>query len=170
MNAIVILLRLVHIVAGVFWVGALITMTGFIQPAAKAIGPDGGKFMQQLVGPSRLSFFMSLAAPLTTLAGLALYWLDSGFRIEWILTPTGLGFTIGGLTGIAALLSGFAVMKPTSDRVAALGKEMQTAGGPPSPTQVTEMQALQEKMRLGGRWVAALLVIAVIAMAIARYL
>jgi uncharacterized membrane protein len=170
MDAITIVLRLIHIFAGVFWAGSTLTLAGFVEPAARAAGPEGARFIQRLAGQTRFTFFAGLAAPLTILAGLALYWRDSGLRPEWILTPSGLGFTVGGLAGIIAFVLGFAVMAPTSGQVAALGKEMQAAGGPPNPAQVTKMQALQEKLHNGGIWEAVLLAIAVIAMATARYL
>jgi uncharacterized membrane protein len=170
MNILVILLRLIHIAAGVFWVGGSVVMVSFVQPTAAAIGPEGAKFMQRFAGPSRFPFFMNLAAPLTTLAGLILYWMDSGFRTEWIVTGPGLGFTLGGLVGIAAFVLGVAVMRPTTEQMAALGKEMQTAGGPPTPIQLSQMQMLQNRLHQGGLLGAILLVVAVTAMSVARYL
>ena len=170
MNIVTVLLRLIHIVAGVFWVGGSVIMIGFVEPTVAAIGPDGAKFMQRFAGPSRFPLFMNLAAPLTTLAGLVLYWMDSGFRIEWIVTRSGLGFTAGGVAGVAALILGAVVMGPTSAQMAALGQEMQVAGGPPTPVQVSRMRMLQDKLHQGGLWGAILLVVAVAAMSVARYL
>jgi uncharacterized membrane protein len=170
MNAITIILRLIHIFAGVFWVGSSLTLVGFVEPAARAIGPEGAKFMQRLTGQTRFTFFAALSAPLTVLAGLVLYWQDSGFRPEWILTPSGLGFTVGGLAGIAAFVLGAAIIGPTAGQIAALGKEIQAAGGPPTPAQATKMHTLQEKLHRIGVWGAALLALAVVAMATARYL
>ena len=170
MDIVTVLLRLTHIVAGMFWVGGSVMTVGFIQPTVAAIGPEGTKFMQRFTGPSRFPFFMNLAAPLTTLAGLVLYWMDSGFRVEWIATGPGLGFTIGGVIGIAALVLGAVVMSPTSAQMAALGKEMQMAGGPPTPAQASRMRMLQNKFHQGGQWGATLLVVALAAMSVARYL
>jgi uncharacterized membrane protein len=170
MDTVMIFLRLVHILGGIFWAGGAIITAGFILPTVRAIGPEGSRFMQRFAGPSRFAFFMSLAAPLTTLAGLVLYWKDSGFRIEWIVTRAGLGYTVGGLAGIAALVLGLAVMSPTTTRVEALGKEMQAGGRPPTPAQLAQMQALQEGLRASGIWGAILLIIAVVAMSVARYL
>ena len=88
---------------------------------------------------------MNIVAPLTTLAGLVLYWMDSGFRIQWIVARPGLGVTAGGPAGIAAFVPGVEVMRPTTEQMTALGKEMQL-------------------------WGAILLVVAVTAMSVARYL
>jgi len=170
MNIVTVLLRLIHIVAGMFWVGGSVMMVGFVQPTVAAMGPEGAKFMQRFAGPSRFPLFMNLAAPLTTLAGLALYWMDSGFRVEWIVTGPGLGFTVGGVAGIAAFILGAVVMGPTSAQMAALGKEIQVAGGPPTPAQASRMRTLQGKFHQGGLWGAILLIVALGAMSVARYL
>lgn len=165
-----ILVRLIHIFAGVFWAGTAIALAGFIAPTARDLGAEGGKFVQRLVGPGRLSFFMDLAALSTTLSGLLLYWRDSGFHIEWIASKAGVGFTLGSLAGVATFALGLAVMKPTAARVKALGTALQAAGGPPTPGQMSEMQALQEKLAMGGLWGAVLLAVAVMAMSVSRYL
>jgi len=47
---------------------------------------------------------------------------------------------------------------------------MQASGGPPTDTQKAEMNVLQGKMQSAFRMVAVLLLIAVAAMASARYL
>ena len=49
-----ILLRLIHIVAGVFWAGTMMTIAWFLLPAAQALGQPGGAFMQQLMFGQRL--------------------------------------------------------------------------------------------------------------------
>src|SRR2546421_472456 len=37
------LLRLTHILAGVFWVGAIFLIAGFLLPTARATGREGGR-------------------------------------------------------------------------------------------------------------------------------
>jgi uncharacterized membrane protein len=39
------LLRIIHIVAGVFWVGGTLIMTFFVAPAIGATGESGQKFV-----------------------------------------------------------------------------------------------------------------------------
>jgi uncharacterized membrane protein len=170
MDILLIVMRLIHILAGVFWVGGALFIAVFVEPTARALGPDGGKFMQHMVGARRLSTLMALAAVLTVLAGLWLYWRASlGFALAWILAPSGLTLTIGALAGILGAVVGGAGTGRTSARMAALGRAMQAAGGPPQPAQLAEMQALQARLRQVGVWNAVLLVIAVAGMAMARY-
>jgi len=40
----VLILRLIHIGAGAFWVGAVFLNVLFLQPTAMALGPEGGCF------------------------------------------------------------------------------------------------------------------------------
>jgi uncharacterized membrane protein len=165
------LLRLVHVLSGIAWVGSALFIVVFLEPAISATGPNGAKVMAELMQHRRLSQFMSLAALATIVAGLILFWSDSsGLQVGWMTAGEGLGLTIGGLAGLAAFVLGLAIQVPTTGRIAALGKEMQSAGGPPAPAQLAEMQRLQERMAAGGRWGLALMAISVIAMTVAENL
>jgi len=166
-----IVLRIVHILAGVFWAGAAIMLAAFLEPTARALGPDGGKFMQRLTGQMRLTFFILLAASLNVLSGLGLYWLLSGgFQVRWITSSLGLSLTIGALAAIVTFILGLTVTRPALLRMGALGRAIQSAEGPPTPEQMAEMQALQKRLATAGRIGAVLLVIAVIGMSVARYI
>ena len=133
MTILFISLRLIHILAGTFWVGAAVVTTVFLMPAARAMGPEGGKFLQFVLGKSRMSNYISLSTILTTLSGIAFYWMVSGgLRSAWVFTSSGSIFTIGSMTGIAAVILGGVVTAPTAARMEALSKEMQSAGGHPS--------------------------------------
>lgn len=167
MNILFITLRLIHILAGTFWVGAAVVTTAFLMPAARAIGPEGGKFVQFILGKQRMSIYISLSAILTTLTGIALYWITSGgLQSAWIFTSAGLIITIGAITGIAAAILGGTVTAPTAARMEALSKEMQSAGGPPKPEQLAQLQGLQKRLGQAGLWGTILLVITIVTMAI----
>lgn len=170
MDIFLIALRLIHILAGIFWAGSAIITAAFLTPAVRAMGPDGGKFMQQLVGKQKFSMYLSLAAWSSTLAGIILYWRASlGFEIAWMLAPSGFTFTLGALAGIATVLLGQFVNAPTAARMSALAKEIQSAGAPPKPAQIAEMQKLQTRLGQAGVVAAILLIISAGAMAMARY-
>ena len=47
-DASVVFLRIVHIVAGVVWVGSLFVVVVFVQPSATALGAAGAPFMSEL--------------------------------------------------------------------------------------------------------------------------
>lgn len=171
MDIVVLVLRLLHIFGGVFWVGGTFMLAGFIEPSVRATGPEGGKFMQRLAGQSGFTQAMSVAAVANVLAGLLLYWRDSGgLQLAWITTGTGLTFTLGGLMGIVAAVIGFGVTGANAGKLAALGKQIAAAGGPPTPAQLSQVQALQEKLRQGGQINTVVMIVVLLCMSLARYL
>ena len=169
MDIYVIVLRIVHIFAGVFWVGAAWMIAGFLNPTAKQTGPAGQPFMQKLF-QGRLSMVISAAAGLNVLAGALLYWKDSaGFRLVWIGTPVGIGFTAGAVVGLIAFGIGTGVTGPAARKLAALGMTIQTGGKPPTAEQGVALQKLQQKLSVTAQWTAVLVALALFFMATARY-
>jgi len=171
MDLYVIVLRIVHIFGAVFWAGTAFLTTGYVGPAVTAAGPEGGKFMQALLGQTRFLRAIAAAAGLTAVSGLLLYWRASGgLRLAWIGTGTGLGFTIGGLAGLTASGIGIGVQNRGSRALVALWKAVQASGAPPTSEQAAQMQAHQKAIAQGGQWAAILLIIAILGMATAQYL
>jgi len=170
-TTITIVLRLIHILAGAFWVGAIIFMTVFLMPTLRAIGPAGGPVMQQLVQVRRLPIYMMGAPLLTVLSGVTLYWRDSnGIDSAWLHSGTGRMFGLGGLLAIVAVVLGMTIVSPSAKRMGALAAAIQGAGRPPSPEQVAEVQQLQSRLSGFMAVVMVLVVLAAATMAIARYM
>jgi uncharacterized membrane protein len=166
LNVLILVLRLVHIVAGVFWVGGALLITFFLTPAVGAAGEAGQKVMQQLVGKVQLTARMTAASVLTVLAGAILYWIDShGFTSPWTTSGAGLGFGIGAVFALIGF--GFGAMVGRTAK--AIAKVAAQAGGKPGPDQLSRMQALQQKMGMYGLISSTTLIVAVVCMATARY-
>ena len=164
-------LRFVHIVGGVFWVGAVFLMVGFIFPTVRETGPTGGRFMQELMQRRRLSVFMNSAAGLTMLSGFIMYGrITAATNGAWAGTRAGMTLGIGGLATILAAIIGGAIVGRGGARLANLSQTIQASGGAPSPEQGAEIGRLQARMGKAMRVVAALLFVAVTTMATARYL
>jgi hypothetical protein len=161
------ILRLVHIFAGVFWVGAAWLGAFFLEPTVRSLGPEGGKFMSTLVRERRYSMVIMIAAILTLLAGWGLWFMRYG--IPSLQTGAGLTFFIGGILGLIAGGIGGAVGS-SSSKLTALGSQIAMQNAPPTPDQLAEMRALQGRMRQFGLWAAILTSLALFTMAIARYL
>src|SRR5690242_21394863 len=49
------LLRLIHILAGIFWAGTAFMVAGYLVPAARARGREGGLFLQEDRKSTRLN-------------------------------------------------------------------------------------------------------------------
>jgi uncharacterized membrane protein len=170
MDIYTIILRLIHIFFGTFWVGTAFFFVLFFEPTITAAGPAGGTVMGRLT-LTRFPMVMASSSILTVAAGFLMYLTDSGgFQINWISTPAGVTMTIGSVAGIIAFLFGLIVQIPASARMAVLQKEIQAAGGPPTPSQMEEMHVLVDRISNASRWGAVLMVIAVLGMAMAREL
>lgn len=164
-------LRLIHIFAGVFWVGASFFMVWVFTPAVETAGEDGRRFQQRFMRDSRFSPAMGVAGLLTTLSGLLLFWrVSAGFNPQWLMTKAGIALTIGGLAGLLASLHGGAVLGRHGARLAEIGKAITSAGGPPKPEQVQELQTLQGKIQRGSVISVILMCIALAGMALAQSL
>lgn len=162
-------IRVVHIFAGAFWFGAALMVAGFVGPSVKAMGPDGGRFMQHLMHRRRLAVYMSAAGGLTVLTGLA--YLGHGLSSEmWRASTYGRVMTFGGFAGVLAFLVGHAVNAPAAKKLAAIGAAMQAAGGPPPAERTAEIARLQQRLQTGAATAAVLLSLSVLAMASASQL
>src|SRR5690242_20946730 len=98
-----VVLRLIHILAGIFWVGATIFLAAFLLPAARAVGPSAGAVMTELMQRQRLQRWINIAMTLAILAGFALYGIDS--RISgggFGRSPAGMTYAVGALLAIVA--------------------------------------------------------------------
>lgn len=165
-----ILLRLIHILFGVFWVGAAIFNAVFLIPAVRALGPAGGPVMQEIAGKRKLPIYFLGAGILTVLSGIGLFWHDSRGSNGFMRSGGGMTFAIGGAIALVTILLGIFVVSPTAMRASALGGAIAAGGKPPTPEQAAEMKRLQIKLGKMGALAAVLLTLTTIAMAIARYI
>jgi hypothetical protein len=171
MSVVLVVLRLVHISLGVFWAGAMLFVVIFLEPSVREAGPDGAKVMQGIMRRRYLNW-MPLFAGLTILSGLALmHHASVGFTGVWVTAPVGLSLMTGGVAAIVAFIIGVFVMRRSVLKAAGLNAALQK--NPDDPNRDATMaviHALRHRARIAGRWVAGLLSIAVVTMAVARYL
>ncbi|MFZ5855728.1 MAG: hypothetical protein ACOYZ6_02780 [Chloroflexota bacterium] len=162
-----IFLRLAHIFAGVFWVGAALAMYFFINPAVRATAEAGQKFMGHILTQSRFSAAMIGAGLTTVIAGTFLYWIDSdGFTSAWMMAGPGIGFGIGAVFALIGLAYGYLIPRTG----AAMGKLAGQFKGAPTPEQQAQMGALSRRMAVISQVNIICLIAATILMAVARYL
>jgi hypothetical protein len=163
-----IVLRLIHILGGIFWVGAMIMLAGFLIPTVRATGREGGRFMQSLMQQHRLQLYLGLAAALTVLSGITMYArMAAATHGAWAGSGPGIAYGTGALAAILGAAVGGGISGSAGRKMMALGQAV--GSGPPSPEQQAEMARLQGRMALGSRVAASLLVIAAGAMAVGRY-
>jgi len=160
------LLRIIHIVAGVFWVGGALIMTFFVGPTAGAMGESGQKFVGHLMNNLKFSNRIGAAAGSSILAGFILFWLDARAGEAWVRSSFATGLGIGAVFALVGFAFGL-ISGRTSRAMAQLGAQIQ---GRPSPIELAQMQAIQKRQSTYSTITAITLVLAVVFMAIARYL
>ena len=141
-------------------------MTFFIDPTIGATGEAGQQFVGHLMNDLKFSNRMSAAAGSTILAGLILFGLDARAGANWLRSGFATGLSIGAAFAVVGFISGLMIGRTTKE-MAQLGTQMQ---GKPTPDQLTQMQAIRKRQATFSTISATTLVLAVIFMAIARYL
>jgi uncharacterized membrane protein len=171
-DAYLVALRIVHIATGVIWVGSLFVVVVFVQPSAATLGPAGMPFMSEL-RRRRFVDVVFIDAVFTVIAGAFLYWHDwhtyPAFG-DWVGSRFGASLTVGGLLAIAGLGVAASLTRPTIARLVALGKRVAESGGPPTPETSERIAVLQRRLVVAERVSFTLVLLAVVAMASARYL
>ena len=170
MDPLLIVLRVVHVVGGVFWGGAVLFVVHFLEPAVRDAGPDGARVMQALRKRRYLEVVPAVAV-LTLVSGFWLYWRSfRRFHPGPGATGAELALGIGGLLAVVAFLVGVTLLRPSALRMGVLGAEMAQAAPERKQALGGEIDRLRGRMRRSGRVVAALLGLAIVAMAVGRYL
>jgi hypothetical protein len=160
------LLRIIHIVAGVFWVGGTLIMTFFVGPTVGATGESGQKFVAHMMNNLKFSNRMAIASGSTILAGFILYALDARAGAGWLQSNFAMGLGIGAAFGIVGFVFGMMIGRNLKAMME-LGMQMQ---GKPSPDQMARMQALQKRQATVSMITVVSVLLATVFMAIARYL
>jgi len=111
------------------------------------------------------------AATLTIVSGFYLIWVASGgFAGAWFATRFGQGMSTGMLAAILAYLLGVFTVRPALYRVLALGGQMAQATAGDRPAIEQQMLAARGRMIKAGGVGSVLLLVAILSMAVARYL
>ncbi|HSM72902.1 MAG TPA: hypothetical protein VK851_15290 [Anaerolineales bacterium] len=167
MNYYLLILRILHIGAGVYWVGSTLLLALVITPALKATGGSGQKFIDYLITKKRFGTESAGAGGMTGLAGFLLYWHDSqGFTSAWMDSSAGIGFGVGALFGLIAFI--FGVL--TDRRLKAMAQLREQLESAPSDETTSQLQELEKQQTTYLNICAVTLTLSLWIMAVARYL
>ena len=170
MTTLIIGLRLIHILAGIFWVGTTLFLAFFLAPALASAGPAGGAVMGGLQRRGMMTV-LPVSALLTIGSGAWLYQLVSGGSIAaFMRTSVGATLAGAGTLALVAFVLGMAVARPTAMAAARLSQELSTATDEAERARRQEqLRALQRRNALVSRVVAIMLIVSAAGMAVARY-
>ncbi len=165
----IILLRFLHILSGIFWAGGTFFAARFIVPSLKAAGPAARPVLAEL-GKRRVPVIMMVTALVNVGSGIWLMPLVSGGDVDaWMRSGFGRTVGLGALSAILALLLGALVGMPTNRRMGAISAAAQARGGPPNAAEAAELERLQARSTIVAMIGTGLLFLAATAMAVARY-
>ena len=144
-------LRLLHILSGAFWFGAVIFSVRFLMPSLSAVGPAGGPIMAQLNQRGMTRAFMG-SAIVNLISGIWLMFIVSGGAPgEWMKTGMGRMIGAGAACAILAMIIGVIVNPPAVKRLGQIAAAAAKRGGPPSPEEAAEVQRLHARSGSGSR-------------------
>lgn len=170
MSSELIVLRLVHIVGGVFWVGASMYLTFFQLPAVAEAGSAGGAVMAGLQR-RRLFTVLPVVAITTILAGVRLLQVTSnGFAAAYFQSAMGQALLVASITTVIAFVIGFGVSRPAMLRAARLGVQRESSAPDRRLAIDVEVEALRAKGRVANLAVTLVLIVSTGLMAVARSL
>lgn len=163
--------RIVHILAGICWVGGAVFIAMFLLPAARSVGPASGAIIREINAARKLPVFLALMSWSTIISGCVLAWRDAGpLGMRWFESGTGLVLGIGATLGIIAGLGGMLISAPTAGKMAKLGGQIAREQREPTPQESATIQGFQDRLYNTARVLMVVLLLASAAMASARYM
>ena len=164
--------RFFHIVAGVLWVGSAFLFVAIIGPSAAEVGPAAGPVLTAAVKKRKAARVITGLGITNVLAGWILWLKDMsayGSLGDWVSSRFGLVITIGGVLATISAFVGAIGVGLGVERLVDAGNEIAASGGPPSIEQQARIDHLSSGLERHGKIDLALLLLAVTAMATARY-
>ena len=169
MHAELLVLRLIHVLGGVFWVGSGMFTAFFLMPALKESGPAAAQVLAGLQR-RRMMVILPVNAIVTMLAGIRLMQITSGgFARDYFTTPMGKTYAVSAILAIVSLLLGLVVARPGALRLTRL-TQMSASGEMDRAKLKAEMEAVQRRMAVVTMVALTLLLLSAAGMAVARYM
>lgn len=171
MTAEILVLRLVHILGGMFWVGSGIFTSFFLMPALAQAGPAAGQVMAGLQR-RRLFTFLPVVALLTILSGFRLMWIASvGFSPAYFASTSGRTYAWSGVAAIVGFVVAIVIARPAAVRAAGLGATLAATTDSATRASLTAtLDGLRRRSSVASSISVALVLLAAMGMSVARYL
>ena len=170
MDLYVVVLRLLHIVLGAVWVGFAAFVPFMLMPSLVEAGPAAQPVMA-ILQRRGLPKIVSAIAGTSILAGILLLWhVSNGFKPEFMGSHMGIALSTGALAAIIGYAIGLSVVRPAMTRVGILSQGLASITSESErAVQVATINELRARAAAGGRLVAWILLFALAAMSVARY-
>lgn len=159
MDTEIVVLRILHILAGVFWAGAAVYLALVLEPKLRSLGNEIESEVLRAISKLN-SLWITLSAVITIAAGFALISRTPGHSFGELF-DSGWGTAIG--IGLVASLLAFFLSGWVGANTAKLRRALL------EPDTMAALQPLRTRIVIGSRINAVLVVVAVGTMAAARF-
>ena len=163
------LLRLVHILCGTFWVGSGVYSGIFLTPAITSSGVNAGQLFAAL-GKRRLFAVLPLIALLTIASGFRLLWITSGGSLgEYAGSLAGRTYLFSGAAAVLAFVLSLGVSRPMAVRTGQLTAALRSESADRDAIG-RQLATLRRRLSVSSATALALLVLCAAGMSVGRYL
>jgi len=165
-----VVLRFIHIVLGVLWVGGIFALSVIIVPGMQQLGVPLDGLMRTL-NHKKFSQIMMAFGGLNVLAGIIMMGiLSHGHDAEFFSSHFGRTLALGGISAILALVVGGSMARPTMEKIGKLQADL--GANPPKgdDPRKAQLASLQKRTVTLSKVIIGLLLFAVTCMAVARYI
>lgn len=170
MSAEILVLRIVHILGGIFWLGSALFTTFFLIPALGRVGPQAAGPVMGALQQRRLFTVLPVVALLTIISGARLLHISAGFAPGYLDSRTGQTLLWSGIAAVITFLLSLLVVRPAVVRSAQIAASLATMPDAERAARSSEVERLRRRSSIAGNVAIVLLVGAAIGMAVARYL
>ena len=171
MSGELLVLRIIHVLGGIFWVGSGLFTSFFLIPALGRLGPAGAGPVMGALQQRRLFTVLPVVAVLTILSGVRLLQIASGgFSSAYLDSRTGQTFLWSGVAAVIAFLLSLLVARPAAVRIGQLSASLATMPEAERAAHSTEVERLRRRSSVSSIIATILLIAAAVGMAVARYL
>ena len=162
MDLYIILLRIVHIFASIYWVGTALFLVLVLIPVSRRMGENSLNLVGPVYSSPMFGISFAVSAIATTIAGLLLWWeVSDGFNADYMGSDGGIVLSIGVLAGLLAFGHGlFALGKYSRQFATAYSAE---------PRNIDVAKNAENKIARNSYISLGLMIVAVVGMSAARY-
>jgi hypothetical protein len=164
-----IVLRLIHILGAILWLGSGLFTTFFLQPAMMKAGPAAAGPIIANLQQRRMFTILPIVALLTILSGIRLMMIVSAGSSQWFESPVGRTFSISGALGLVSFLTSILIARPATVRMGKLSQSP-VPDGTSKEARAAEIRLVQKRATWSTQTAVGLLILAAAGMAVARYM
>lgn len=167
MTTYILILRVLHIGLGAFWVGTDAFLTFLLLPRLRTLGAD----VERQVFATLIRYLppvMMVTSIVTFVSGILLTGIMRGWNLNWVFANGwGTAIFIGFVGTVMTLIIGFGLLPPLMMRTEKLERSFE--GRQPTNTEADEFERLRARGTMFTKLNSVLLIIVIISMSVARF-